>query len=249
MVAWQPFAFCRRIARCERVDPRSLGGRSSSSAAGKASRTAYNPGAWVSQTGAINGEGRRNLRTGDERDQPRDTTLSDAPWGWRSAKQVIPLLQHQAEQEGMLILAPEFRATDTWDIIRGAYGPDVEFINRALELVFQKFQVDPAHVAVAGFSYGGSYALSLGLGNGDLFHDIIAFSPVSRRPRNGLVNRESSSVMANEMTYCRLNAAAADLPGSCPLPAITSNTSSSRMAISYRHRYWTRLCAGYWGKR
>jgi predicted esterase len=32
-------------------------------------------------------------------------------------------------------------------------------------------------VAVAGFSDGASYALSLGLTNGDLFSDVLAFSP------------------------------------------------------------------------
>jgi phospholipase/carboxylesterase len=32
-------------------------------------------------------------------------------------------------------------------------------------------------VAVAGFSDGASYALSLGLGNGDLFTHVIAFAP------------------------------------------------------------------------
>jgi predicted esterase len=37
--------------------------------------------------------------------------------------------------------------------------------------------VDPARIAVGGFSDGASYALSLGLANGDLFPRVIAFSP------------------------------------------------------------------------
>jgi len=37
--------------------------------------------------------------------------------------------------------------------------------------------IDPGHIAIAGFSDGASYALSLGLINGGLFGDIIAFSP------------------------------------------------------------------------
>jgi predicted esterase len=37
--------------------------------------------------------------------------------------------------------------------------------------------VDPAHVAVGGYSDGASYALSLGIMNGDLFTHVLAFSP------------------------------------------------------------------------
>lgn len=36
---------------------------------------------------------------------------------------------------------------------------------------------DRSRVALAGFSDGASYALSLGIPNGNLFHCIIAFSP------------------------------------------------------------------------
>lgn len=37
--------------------------------------------------------------------------------------------------------------------------------------------MDPAHIAVEGFSDGASYALSVGITNGDLFTHVIAFSP------------------------------------------------------------------------
>ncbi|HEV8167908.1 MAG TPA: hypothetical protein VGP59_01145, partial [Pyrinomonadaceae bacterium] len=37
--------------------------------------------------------------------------------------------------------------------------------------------IDPARVALGGFSDGASYAISLGLINGDLFNSVIAFSP------------------------------------------------------------------------
>ena len=39
------------------------------------------------------------------------------------------------------------------------------------------YAVDPGRVAVGGFSDGASYALSLGITNGDLFGHILAFSP------------------------------------------------------------------------
>jgi predicted esterase len=43
--------------------------------------------------------------------------------------------------------------------------------------VFETVSVDPARMTVGGFSDGASYALSLGLINGDLFRRVLAFSP------------------------------------------------------------------------
>ena len=77
---------------------------------------------------------------------------------------------------GVVVLAPDSREA-TWDAIRHDFGPDVEFIDRALERVFATVAVDPARVAIGGFSDGATYALSLGLMNGDLFKMIVAFSP------------------------------------------------------------------------
>ena len=37
--------------------------------------------------------------------------------------------------------------------------------------------VDPARIGIGGFSDGASYALSLGVANGDLFTHVLAFSP------------------------------------------------------------------------
>jgi phospholipase/carboxylesterase len=53
----------------------------------------------------------------------------------------------------------------------------VEAIDRALKETFSHYAVDPARLAVGGFSDGASYALSLGINNGDLFTDVLAFSP------------------------------------------------------------------------
>ena len=91
------------------------------------------------------------------------------------AGQSIPLLVTQSERHDFLVLAPESRG-GTWDILADRrYGPDVAYIDAALEHVFERFAV--SRLAVAGFSDGASYALSLGLANGDLFSDILAFSP------------------------------------------------------------------------
>jgi phospholipase/carboxylesterase len=81
-----------------------------------------------------------------------------------------------ADEAGLLLLAPESRG-QTWDILSGRYGPDVAFLDRALAQTFGRYAVDPARVAAEGFSDGASYALSLGLTNGDLFTHLIAFSP------------------------------------------------------------------------
>ena len=80
------------------------------------------------------------------------------------------------DDAGVVVLAPDSRGP-SWDAIRGSFGPDVRFLNKALEKVFQMVAIDPARLAVGGFSDGATYALSLGLINGDLFTRVIAFSP------------------------------------------------------------------------
>jgi predicted esterase len=81
-----------------------------------------------------------------------------------------------ADKLGIAVLAPDSRGT-TWDGIRGDLGEDVEFLNLALEFVFARLPIDPARIAIGGFSDGASYALSLGLANGDLFPKVVACSP------------------------------------------------------------------------
>lgn len=59
----------------------------------------------------------------------------------------------------------------------GGYGPDVRTVDRALARTFRGLAIDRSRLAIAGFSDGASYALSLGMANGDLFTHVIAFSP------------------------------------------------------------------------
>ncbi|MBV8612996.1 MAG: hypothetical protein JOY66_04405 [Acetobacteraceae bacterium] len=89
---------------------------------------------------------------------------------------LLPLYLRQADRDGVLILAPDSRGA-TWDIIQGGHGPDIAFLDAALDRVFAAWAIRPDRVAIGGFSDGASYALSLGLANGDLFADILAFSP------------------------------------------------------------------------
>jgi predicted esterase len=81
-----------------------------------------------------------------------------------------------AERAGLIVLAPKSR-DGSWDLVRGGFGPDVASIDRLLRFVFARFAVDTRRVFVWGFSDGASYALSLGLTNGDLVDAIVALSP------------------------------------------------------------------------
>lgn len=81
-----------------------------------------------------------------------------------------------ADAAGVVLVAPDSR-NGTWDAIRDDFGEDVAFLNQVLAFVFARLPVDPSRVTVGGFSDGASYALSLGLANGDLFPRVLACSP------------------------------------------------------------------------
>lgn len=93
-----------------------------------------------------------------------------------SARGGLAPFQPLADKAGLLVFAPDSRR-QTWDIIRGGFGADVAYLDNALSWIFERYAVNPARVAVGGFSDGASYALSIGLTNGDLFKNVIAFSP------------------------------------------------------------------------
>lgn len=93
-----------------------------------------------------------------------------------TAEHGLSLLQGLADAAGLVLLAPASRGP-TWDVILGGFGPDVAFVDRALAAAFARCAVDPVRVAVGGFSDGASYALSVGLTNGDLCTHVIAFAP------------------------------------------------------------------------
>jgi predicted esterase len=92
------------------------------------------------------------------------------------AKGSVASLADLAENFGVVVLAPDSRSS-TWDRIESGFGPDVRFIDYALKHTFQMCAIDPLRLAIAGFSDGASYSLTMGLINGDLFSHVIAFSP------------------------------------------------------------------------
>jgi phospholipase/carboxylesterase len=88
----------------------------------------------------------------------------------------LNILRDLAEEAGFLLLAPSSE-NETWDVIVGGFGQDVTILNEAMRWTFQQYKIRKAQIAVSGFSDGASYALSLGLINGDLFTHVLAFSP------------------------------------------------------------------------
>ena len=92
-----------------------------------------------------------------------------------------------AKEKGVVLLAPQAGGY-TWDAVREArehrrenapprFGDDTARVDASLQLLFDEIPVDPAHTAIAGFSDGASYALSLGPRNGEIFSHIMGFSP------------------------------------------------------------------------
>ena len=113
---------------------------------------------------------------------PENTTQSSLPLlimlhgATQSAEDMFWYLGTTYEEAGVAVLAPNSR-DNSWDAIGGSFGQDVAHLNRALERVFEMVAIDPARIAIGGFSDGASYALSLGMINGDLFPSVVAFSP------------------------------------------------------------------------
>jgi predicted esterase len=104
---------------------------------------------------------------------------------------MLEWLQSLCDTSRLAVLAPDSNGRtwdavlveqDAFDVLGGTrhvrgFGPDVAALDEQLTDLFATVAVDPIRVAAAGFSDGATYALSLGLANGDLFRRIVAFSP------------------------------------------------------------------------
>ncbi len=93
-----------------------------------------------------------------------------------TAQDGLRLLQPHADDRGLMLFAPQ-SVGRTWDMILSGYGPDVARIQGALDALVAAHRVAVPTLALAGFSDGASYALSLGLTNGDVVDAVLAFSP------------------------------------------------------------------------
>ncbi len=97
-----------------------------------------------------------------------------------SARQGLDLLRPVAAEQGVLVVAPQSSGA-SWDLIHGGFGPDVQRLDRVLTKILDRY---PVHrMVIGGFSDGASYALSLGLSNGDVFDAVLAFSPGFAAPQ------------------------------------------------------------------
>jgi phospholipase/carboxylesterase len=120
------------------------------------------------------------------------------------ANRVLPFFVPHARSRGFLLLAPQSMFV-TWDIVIGGHGPDLQRLDQALAMVAAHFRLDPARLAFAGFSDGGSYALSVGVTNGDVASHVIALSAgfmntftQAGRPRVFLAHGRSDSQLPIE---------------------------------------------------
>jgi phospholipase/carboxylesterase len=95
--------------------------------------------------------------------------------GGGSAEKILPMMERHAFDRGFLLLAPQ-SLFPTWDLVIAGNGPDRERLETALSWVADRFLLDPGRLAFAGHSDGGSYALSLGLTNGDFVTHLIVSS-------------------------------------------------------------------------
>jgi phospholipase/carboxylesterase len=115
-----------------------------------------------------------------------------------------------ADEQGLVVLAPASRGS-TWDAVTGSGDRDAALLDQALTRAFATVPVDPDRIAVTGFSDGASYALGLGLANGDLFGRVMAFSPgfvagTERvgRPAVFVSHGDADDVLPVEQTSCRI---------------------------------------------
>lgn len=86
-----------------------------------------------------------------------------------------------AEEHHVVLLLPNSRAL-IWDAVVGSFGPDATFLDGALAQVFSSCAIDPARVTLGGLSDGATYALALGLLNGDQSTRLVASSPGFLKP-------------------------------------------------------------------
>lgn len=87
---------------------------------------------------------------------------------------ILTRAKESLPERDIVVVAPDSRAV-TW--MRPNVADDVRFIDAALEAMFARYDIDRSRVFIAGHSDGASWALSLGVTNGDLFSRAVAFSP------------------------------------------------------------------------
>lgn len=114
----------------------------------------------------------------------------------------ISLFGPYAANQGFLLLAVGSRGL-TWDALTFRYSYDVTFVDGALKSTFERCNVNPAKVILAGFSDGATYVLGLALANGDLVTRAVALSPAFiAESESPPVGSPSSSSRTGARTRC-----------------------------------------------
>jgi phospholipase/carboxylesterase len=111
---------------------------------------------------------------------PRAAVLVFLHGAMGSGRKHVRAVLGAADRYGVVLVAPDSRHATTWDLIAGGrVGADVEFLDRVLDGLVDRFGLDvnPGRLAIGGVSDGASYALTVGLCNGDVFPTVLAFSP------------------------------------------------------------------------
>jgi predicted esterase len=80
------------------------------------------------------------------------------------------------KERGLVLIAPASKGR-TWSILNSPQDLDLESVNFALSEAYERCTIDHRRIAVGGFSDGATYALTLGVSNGDLFPAVMALSP------------------------------------------------------------------------
>jgi phospholipase/carboxylesterase len=88
----------------------------------------------------------------------------------------IESLREWAEHLEIIVVATD-AFEGTWDALEGEFGTDILAADLALRAAFDRCAIDPAHLCVAGYSDGATYALGVGRANGDLFTQVVALAP------------------------------------------------------------------------
>ncbi len=115
------------------------------------------------------------------------------------AARSVPTVRDATSDAGAVVLLPSSTEA-TWDLLTGRTGADVGPLDTALGHVLTTW--DLGRLALAGFSDGASYALSLGLANGELAEAVLAFSPgfvsppsLAGRPRCWVAHGTADTVL------------------------------------------------------
>ena len=91
------------------------------------------------------------------------------------------LLGSHCARHGVVLVCPTAIA-DRWDLRSDREEGDIAVVGRVLAEVSQRLPALEGRLGLSGFGDGASYALSVGLANGDQVKAIIAFAPGFARP-------------------------------------------------------------------